>query len=165
MSAEGWRDVVGHPNYEVSSLGRVRSHKGLSPRVLAARSLPKGYLRVTLYDNGRRVGAYVHTLVLEAFVHARTPGMQVRHLDGNPTNNHVDNLAWGTQGDNERDKVAHGTHPGVNKTECLRGHAYTPANTYITPGTDAKRSCLTCRTESARRRRRQRQAARQEAAA
>ena len=33
----------------------------------------------------------------------------VRHLDGDPTNNRVGNLAWGTQADNMADAVRHGT--------------------------------------------------------
>jgi hypothetical protein len=33
----------------------------------------------------------------------------VRHLDGDPKNNDVSNLAWGTQADNIHDKWRHGT--------------------------------------------------------
>ena len=33
---------------------------------------------------------------------------QVRHVDGNKTNNSVSNLAWGNQSDNEKDKAAQG---------------------------------------------------------
>ena len=51
----------------------------------------------------------VHRMVCEAF-HGR-PGPDqrlVRHLDGDPQNNRVRNLAWGTFADNRRDSQRHG---------------------------------------------------------
>jgi hypothetical protein len=62
---------------------------------------------------------YVHRLVLEAFVGPCPDGMECRHLDGNPSNNRLDNLAWGTHSENERDKVRHGT----SGTVCQLGIA------------------------------------------
>jgi hypothetical protein len=65
-------------------------------------------------DNGYRtvkVGGQTirhHTLVAETFVGQRPPGQGVRHLDGNPANDDPSNLAWGTQGENMADTVAHG---------------------------------------------------------
>lgn len=35
--------------------------------------------------------------------------MECRHLDGDPTNNTVDNLCWGTRLENQRDRIEHGT--------------------------------------------------------
>ena len=52
----------------------------------------------------------MHRLLLYVF---RGPsprnGMVSRHFDGNPSNNHIDNLAWGTQVENWDDKRQHGT--------------------------------------------------------
>ncbi|NCA72030.1 MAG: HNH endonuclease [Sphingobacteriia bacterium] len=52
----------------------------------------------------------MHRLVLYVF---RGPapgrGMVTRHLDGNPSNNCIDNLAWGTPAENWNDKRRHGT--------------------------------------------------------
>ncbi|KKN26578.1 hypothetical protein LCGC14_0873460 [marine sediment metagenome] len=36
-------------------------------------------------------------------------GMECRHLDGNPANNHSDNLRWNTHMVNIRDRNLHGT--------------------------------------------------------
>lgn len=40
------------------------------------------------------------------------------------------------------------SHANRDKTSCLRGHAYTPENTYYRP--DGRRSCYTCRREQSR---------------
>lgn len=49
-----------------------------------------------------------HVLVCETFSGARSPGMVVRHLDGNRANDSATNLAWGTQAENCADTVEHG---------------------------------------------------------
>lgn len=61
----------------------------------------KGYLH-TNYGK-------VHRLVLETFVGYRPKGLQCRHLDGNPANNRLDNLLWGTGKENIADKDRHGS--------------------------------------------------------
>lgn len=119
MKREVWKSVVGHPGYEVSSLGRVRSvrrqvaEKGsgrvrvLRGRILKQR-LTKGYPQVTLSNEGVHKYRYVHQLVCEAFNGART-ARDTRHLDGNPQNNTPENLRWGTPTENYLDRVRHGT--------------------------------------------------------
>jgi hypothetical protein len=64
-----------------------------------------GHLQVFMGKNYRRP---VHQLVLEAFVGPCPEGMGCRHLDGDPSNNHVENLAWGTQKENVADMIRHG---------------------------------------------------------
>jgi hypothetical protein len=44
-----------------------------------------------------------------------------RHLDGNPANNSVNNLCWGTSSDNHEDAVRHGTSvipPNLKGEDC-----------------------------------------------
>jgi len=43
-----------------------------------------------------------------AFVGPCPEGMECRHLDGNPGNNNLENLAWGTREENMKDRVDHG---------------------------------------------------------
>jgi hypothetical protein len=129
--AEEWKDVVGYEgSYQVSSYGRVRSvartvnatkrgnlhHKRIKPRILSpsVSNDPNGYHRhrVVLRSNGKSKTWLVHVLVLTAFKGPRPfKGAHSRHLDGNPLNNHVDNLAWGTCRQNSYDKARHGTQP------------------------------------------------------
>jgi hypothetical protein len=102
---EEWRTVHDAPNYQVSNLGRVRG-----PRRMLKPSIHDGYARVILYPTkGTRLLRRVHTLVLEAFVSPRPEGLVGRHLNGIGTDNIVSNLVWGTQSENEQDKVGHGT--------------------------------------------------------
>jgi hypothetical protein len=68
-----------------------------------------GHLQVSLYGGGLINTGKVHQLILEAFVGPCPPGMECRHKDGNPTNNRLENLAWGTRTENIADRVAHGT--------------------------------------------------------
>ena len=71
-----------------------------------------GYPKVTLSCGSRqqRYQRTVHKLVLLAFVGECPPGMEVRHLDGNPTNNCLSNLVYGTRSQNSYDTINHGSH-------------------------------------------------------
>lgn len=53
----------------------------------------------------------VHSAVMLAFVGPRPAGLEVRHLDGNPKNNVLSNLAYGTAGQNRIDAYEHGGRP------------------------------------------------------
>lgn len=142
---EEWRPVVGYESlYAVSNLGRVKrtgKARGTRLGVLKPGKHPKGYLFVGLTANSRKRVREVHRLVGEAFIGPLPPGLQTRHLDGNPANNAVTNLAYGTQSENMQDSIRHGTHPMARKTHCLRGHEYTPENTKPARGGRACREC------------------------
>lgn len=75
------------------------------------------YLEVGMSIKGRSRNYYIHQLVLEAFVGPCPPGMECRHLDGDPSNNKLSNLAWGTPQENANDRISHGTtNKGKKKT-------------------------------------------------
>lgn len=108
---------VEHPGYLVGDDGgvwscwTVRGLMGTRWRRLAPGRKKDGYLvyrlRVAPQVYRSRHG---HSLVLAAFRSPRPPGAECRHLDGDPGNNRLENLAWGTGVENYRDRVAHGTH-------------------------------------------------------
>lgn len=107
---EEWRPI--NPNYDVSSLGRVRSwirHTGRSRRsaaLILSQSLSKGYATVPL---GKGVSGRVHVLVATAFHGARPDGLVCRHINGDCLDNRAENLTWGTNKENAQDRVSHGT--------------------------------------------------------
>jgi hypothetical protein len=68
-----------------------------------------GYPVVNLCHDGKQVTVYIHVLVLNTFIGECPLGMECRHLDGNPMNNQLDNLQWGTSKENGEDRVEHGT--------------------------------------------------------
>lgn len=152
MTYEEWRPVVGWEGcYEVSSHGRVRS----VPRLDSQGRLIKGRIRrlhkntgghrvVDLKIDGLRRTVQVHRLVAEAFIPNSEAHPYVLHWDDDPENNHVTNLRWGTKSDNGRDQVRNGLHPWAKRTECSRGHTYTPESSYHS---GRQRVCRLCRRE------------------
>ena len=157
MSAvEQWKPVNGYEGiYEVSSHGRVRSldrvvtysdgrvrrHKG---KILSAPLSRDGYPAVNLHTQGKLKKRYVHSLIAETFIGPRPEGMEVCHNDGNPTNNHVDNLRYGTRSENMLDRVRHGTNPSTAKTHCPRGHELSAENNPPSSAKLGERTCLAC---------------------
>lgn len=113
--SETWEPVADFPKYDVSDHGRVRSWHFRKPRVLKPAPLPSGHLHVDLVEGQTRKTMYIHRLVLEAFVGPCPDGMECRHLHGDPSNNHVGNLAWGTRSQNRYDSVRHGTHASAGR--------------------------------------------------
>ena len=158
MSAlEQWKPVYGYEGiYEVSSHGRVRSLdrtvtrsdgqvRHLEGKVLRTPPMqPSGYPFVNLRAQGKHRIRYVHSLVAEAFIGTRPEGMEVCHYDGNKTNNHVDNLRYGTSRDNELDKLRHGTNYNAAKTHCPRGHELFAENIPPRIAKLGRRQCLAC---------------------
>ncbi len=142
MSDETWRPIPGFVGkYEVSNLGRVRSFVR-GPRLLSTWTEKTfGYKKVRIGGRGHN-SRYVHQFVLEAFAGPRPDGMVARHLNGDPTDNRPENLAWGTQSENMADAVRHGTHYEARRTECPRGHAYDEKNTGNYTGRN--RTCREC---------------------
>lgn len=113
---ERWRSIEGYGGrYDVSDLGRVRCNWALKAHLNKPRLLKLGlnasrYIRVSLSIGEKRAykSRYVHQLVLEAFVGPRPPGYQAAHLDGDATNNHLDNLTWATPAENCCHRYIHG---------------------------------------------------------
>lgn len=104
-----WNPVPRFPGYEVSDDGRIRSVR--AGRELTLQSRETGHLFVNIRIGGRRAKLrklYVHAAMLAAFVGHAPEGHEARHLDGDPTRNVLENLAWGTRQDNVDDRVRHG---------------------------------------------------------
>ncbi len=99
---ESWKSIGG---FTVSDRGRIRGKW----RILNPKPSLDGYITVASYlGDGKFKRVYVHRLILEAFVGPCPPGQECRHLDGNPSNNRLSNLAWGTHDENRSDQVRHG---------------------------------------------------------
>lgn len=109
-NSEEWRTVPGYEGlYEVSNQGRVLSLPRNSTRGGIMNSVSNGsHLFVPLCRDGIKIREYVHRLVLLTFVGPCPSGRECRHLDGDPLNNSLSNLKWGTRKENCADTDRHG---------------------------------------------------------
>lgn len=138
---EQWLPVVGYEStHEISNQGNIKS-RGKPLKTYVTKT---GRIRVGLYVGGTRKQVYVHRLVAEAFIGPCPQGMECCHNDGNPKNNHVENLRWDTKSSNQRDKEKHGTNHELNKTHCKRGHPLQEPNLRRVPPSKRHRVCLAC---------------------
>ena len=110
---EKWRDVEGYENiYEVSNFGNVRTCEGKitnsklhgirhwKQRVLKQKTDKKGYKRVSLWIDKKDTTMLVHRIVAMAFIPKIEGKNCINHIDGNPSNNCLENLEWCDHKDN-----------------------------------------------------------------
>lgn len=68
----------------------------------------KGYLRVQIYVGGKPVTEKVHRLVARHFIPNPDNKPQVNHIDGDKTNNYIENLEWVTNKENSDHAMSNG---------------------------------------------------------
>lgn len=106
---EYWLPLYGfEKRFVASSFGRVFSF--YKQGFLIPFSMKSGHLKVNLNrcrTTNTRTSKYVNTIVLETFVGKAPKGLESRHLDGDPKNNKLSNLVWGTRGENLQDRKWH----------------------------------------------------------
>lgn len=106
---EVWAIIPGHPDYYISNYGRAYSAKTdtfLKPKRLDR----KGHIGFGFSEGkNHKDYQYLHRLMAEAFIWNPDNLPVVRHLNDDPMDNDLDNLAWGTQQDNWYDSLRNGT--------------------------------------------------------
>lgn len=102
-----WKDYPSDPRYEVSKCGAVRM-KGCAIR--KGSTTPAGY-KVIVFSvpKSKKVGRYVHRMVMETFVGPCPEGKEVSHLNGDNADNRIENLIYEDRKSNVARKVQHGT--------------------------------------------------------
>ena len=114
FNTEIWKPVEGYEDrYEISNFGRVKSldsrHKSHCGKIMKPWiNSNKKYLYITLRKNKQKKTYAIHALVLNAFTGKNPGGKQCAHYDGDPQNNHIDNLRWATAQENIDDRKRHG---------------------------------------------------------
>ncbi|SHJ53539.1 NUMOD4 motif-containing protein [Clostridium cavendishii DSM 21758] len=94
---EEWKSIKGYDDkYFISNKGRVKSIKYKAPRILKPRVDNYGYYRVALCEGNKVKDYKIHRLVASAFLENAENKTTVNHIDGNKTNNSVENLEWAT---------------------------------------------------------------------
>lgn len=141
-----YKQIEGFPDYYITDQGDVISFKNEEPRILKTFCNRHGHEYVQLSDRwGFKKKLLVHRLVAEAFLSNDEGYPVVRHLNDNPKDNDVENLAWGTFKDNHNDCVRNGNeyHRSVycfeNDTEYHSG-----ASAARSLGLEKGQICLCC---------------------
>lgn len=130
---EEWRPVVGFEGkFEVSNHGRVKAlpwelrhwcGKMIpQPEKLVALVKHSGGYRIVSLRQGTKK-AYVHRLVMEAFVGPPGERQDVNHIDGNKANNRLDNLEYCDRLHNVRHAIATGLQDNAGEGNGM--HRYT----------------------------------------
>lgn len=108
MQEEIWKDI---PNYEglyqISNYGRVKSiprtykKRKIDKEIIKKlKTMPNGYIRVSLSKNGKTKDYYVHRLVAKAYIPNIDNKPCINHKDCNRNNNNANNLEWVTHKEN-----------------------------------------------------------------
>lgn len=95
-----WRVLKRNNNYCVNERGEVLSLR--KNKILSPKRNWDGYLRIQLWEHNHCKYISIHRLVAEEFIPNPTNKPFVNHIDGDKTNNSVDNLEWCTQQENIR---------------------------------------------------------------
>jgi hypothetical protein len=125
-TTERWLPVVGWEGvYEVSDLGRVkrvavhRTTRWPVGRITTGTAHRQGCRASVLTHAGRSQTAFVHRLVMAAFVGPCPPGLQVNHKNGVKADNRLANLEYVTASENSR----HAARTGLTRFAVGAGHS------------------------------------------
>ena len=95
-----------YPNHSITPSGKIWSN--VTDSFLKTAVDYKGYEHVKISNKNIRQTFRIHRLVAEAFIPNPENKEQVNHIDGNKLNNHVLNLEWCTQQENQNHAVKNG---------------------------------------------------------
>ena len=128
---EIWKDIKGFEGlFQVSNFGRVKTlqhevkyvqknqyievetTKTIQEKIQKPRKTKNGYLRVQLLNKD----FYIHRLVASAFIRPLKPKEEINHIDGNKSNNRVDNLEIVSRTENQDHAVRNGLNTTVKES-------------------------------------------------
>lgn len=109
---EEWKSILcTDGKYEVSNTGKVRHAE--RKKELKYQIDSKGYCRIRLTVNRKKICLKVHREVAKAFLPNPLQKPQVNHIDGDKSNNCVTNLEWTTNKENAYHAINNGLWKNV----------------------------------------------------
>lgn len=127
---EQWKKIDGYEYYFVSNLGNVKSESRFITKKDGTKQFVKGvlmkkfktncnYFVVGLVDlNGYQKRHLVHRLVLIAFHGLHESKNQVNHINGDKSDNRLENLEWNTCKEN----INHAIKTGLNNISGVNNY-------------------------------------------
>ncbi len=101
MLEEQWKQINDYPNYSISSLGVIKKNKNL---IMKLNQTKAGYLKIKLCKDGIQKHFLHHQLVGIYFIPNPENYSQIDHINGIRNDNRLENLRWGNQSQNQRNK-------------------------------------------------------------
>lgn len=121
---EVWKPIIGYEDkYMISNFGRVKSlptyennQYSMCEKILKPIEYSNGYCVVSL----RKKRYLVHRLVATHFLLPIKDKLQINHIDGNKTNNRVDNLEWVNASENLKHAYKMGLkYPSIKQKRAM----------------------------------------------
>lgn len=92
---EQWTNITGYEGYQISNYGAIKRNDNIRKTTLI-----NGYERIRLSKQGKMRGFLVHRLVYSSFIGEIPAGHHINHIDGDKTNNKLENLEAITPAEN-----------------------------------------------------------------
>lgn len=115
MSKEQWKPIPGFDGYEASNMQRVRSVK--SGKIMSLTINGSGYPTVGVTMNKKTFTVLAHRLIALAWIPNPLGKPQINHINGNRSDNRLENLEWCTQSENIQHAYDIGFKKPYKKTE------------------------------------------------
>ena len=121
LLGEEWVDCFYSSNYEVSNFGRVRNKKTHYQSFGNNPDNNDGYINISI-DGKYQL---LHRVVLQSWNPIDDyQAFTVEHLDGNRSNNRLDNLCWKTMEDNILAMIQHRKELNIELTRLIQKYGY-----------------------------------------
>lgn len=106
-----FKTIFRYPDYEIDEYGKVRRK---DTKYIRKVNTLNGHIRVKLTHDGPTES--VARLVAETYISNPEGKSDIRHIDGNKSNNHISNLEWVSHSDTQKDSYGNGVNaPGHDK--------------------------------------------------
>ncbi len=129
---EEWKSIINYEDlYQISNFGRIKSlsriincngyNKTIPERILKETINRNGYIDISISKNGKKSILRPHRLVGIYFISNPNNLDMINHIDGNRSNNHINNLEWVNRRENSchrfLDKQTSSNYRGVSYIE------------------------------------------------
>jgi hypothetical protein len=115
LEGEIWKDIKGYECYQISTFARVKSlvrNNVITENILKQYKDKKGYMSVTVQSKK----LLIHQLVARHFIQNNDLTRNViNHINGDASDNRVENLEWVTSRENTHHGKGAGNHPCLYK--------------------------------------------------